>query len=135
MAACSAARRRDVFRSRRTFRAASARSTKIEFTVWADCVEKLRISDAVIFRKEPVKFESQMRSAMRRIELAHERQKANWAEPLAAKSWSVCAGINFSDFAKNGVFQQYRLLFLFRCIVLFLFRCIVREGPVSVLGE
>jgi hypothetical protein len=35
---------------------------------WADCVEKLRISDAVIFRKEPVMLKSQMRSAMRRRE-------------------------------------------------------------------
>jgi len=27
--------------------------------------------------------------------------------PLPQKNWSVCAGINFFDFAKNGVFQQY----------------------------
>lgn len=74
----------------------------------ADCVEKLRISDAVIFRKEPVKLESRMISAMRRIELAHERQMANWAEPFASRNSSRCTDKNFADFAKNGVFQQNR---------------------------
>jgi hypothetical protein len=74
--------------------------------IWADCVEKLRISDAVIFRKEPVKLENRMRSAMRRIELAHERQKANWAEPFASRNSSRCTDKNFAYFAKNGVFQQ-----------------------------
>ena len=49
---------------------------------WADTVEKLQISDVVIFRKEPAIPKSQMRSAMRRSELAHERQKTNLAEPL-----------------------------------------------------
>jgi hypothetical protein len=46
---------------------------------------------------------------MRRSELLHEPQKANLVEPLALKSWSRCTGKNFTDFAKNGVFQQYRL--------------------------
>jgi transposase len=32
--------------------------------LWADCVEKLRISDGLIFRKEPVIPKSQMRFAM-----------------------------------------------------------------------
>lgn len=74
----------------------------------ADFVEKLRISDVVIFRKVPVIPKSQMRFAMRRNDLPHEPQKANLAEPLALKSWSRCTDKNFTDFAKNGVFQQYR---------------------------
>jgi hypothetical protein len=60
----------------------------------------------VIFRKEPVKPKSQMRSAIRRSELAHERQKANLAEPLASNISSRGTDKNFADFAKNGVFQQ-----------------------------
>lgn len=56
-----------------------------EFTLSADFVEKLRILDAVIFRREPVKPKSQMRYAMSGSELAHKRQKANLAEPLASK--------------------------------------------------
>ena len=51
---------------------------------------------------------SQMRSAMRRSELPHERQKTNLAEPLASKSWLRRTGKNFIDSAKNGVFQQYQ---------------------------
>jgi hypothetical protein len=46
---------------------------------------------------------------MRRNDLPHELQKANLAEPLALKGWSRCTDKNFTDFAKNGVFQQYRL--------------------------
>jgi len=46
---------------------------------------------------------------MRRSELPHEQKKTNLAEPLASKSWPRCTGKNFSDFVKNGVFQQYRL--------------------------
>jgi hypothetical protein len=72
----------------------------------ADTVEKLRISDVVIFRKEPVIGKSQVISAMRRSELPHERQKTNLAELLASKSWSRRTGKNFTDFAKNGVFQH-----------------------------
>lgn len=72
-------------------------------------VEKLRISDVVFFRKEPVIRKSQMRSAMRRSELPHERQKTNLTEPLGSKSWLRRTDKNFTDFAKNGVFQQYRL--------------------------
>ncbi len=83
--------------------------------LWADCVEKLRISDAVIFRKEPAIPKSQMRSATRRSELGYEWQKTNLAEPLASKSWLRRTGKNFADFAKNGVFQQYRLLEAIRC--------------------
>jgi hypothetical protein len=49
---------------------------------------------------------SQMRSVMRRSELAHERQKTNLAEPLVSKSWLRCTDKNFADFAKNGVFQH-----------------------------
>ena len=49
----------------------------------ADCVEKHQISGIVIFRKEPAIQKSQMRSAMRRSELADERQMASLAEPLA----------------------------------------------------
>lgn len=82
--------------------------------VWADCVEKLRISDAVIFRKEPAIPKSQMRSATRRSELGYEWQKTNLAEPLASKSWLRRTGKNFADFAKNGVFQQYRLILVIR---------------------
>ncbi len=58
---------------------------------------------------------SQMRFAMRRSELPHERQKANLAEPLALKNWSRCTDKIFTDFAKNGVFQQYRLVRGLRC--------------------
>jgi hypothetical protein len=43
---------------------------------------------------------------MRRSELPHERQKNNLAELLASKSWSRRTGKNFTDFAKNGVFQH-----------------------------
>jgi hypothetical protein len=43
---------------------------------------------------------------MRRIELAHELQMANWAEPFASRNSSRCTDKNFADFAKNGVFQQ-----------------------------
>jgi hypothetical protein len=57
---------------------------------------------------------SRMRSAIRRSELPHERQKTNLAEPLASKCWSRCTDENLSDFAKNGVFQQYRLTANFR---------------------
>ena len=46
---------------------------------------------------------------MSRSELPHERQKANLAEPLASESWWRPKDKNFTDFAKNGVFQQYRL--------------------------
>lgn len=92
-----------------SIRAASARSMKIQFTGWADFVEKLRISDVVIFRKEPVRPKSQMRFAMTHSEQPHERQKANLAEPLASKTWSRCTDKNLTDFVKNGVFQQYRL--------------------------
>ena len=77
-----------------------------ECPVSADCVEKLRILDAAIFRKEPLMPKSQMRSVMRRSELAHERQKTNLAEPLVSKSWLRCTDKNFADFAKNGVFQH-----------------------------
>ncbi|MEP3557994.1 MAG: hypothetical protein ABJN03_15910 [Ascidiaceihabitans sp.] len=45
---------------------------------------------------------------MRRSELPHDRQKSNLAEPLASKSWSRCTGKKFTDFVKNGVFQQYQ---------------------------
>lgn len=76
---------------------------------WADSVEKLRISDVVIFRIEPVMPKSPMRFAMRRSELPHERHKASLAEPLAVKSWSRCTDKNLTDSAKNGVFQRYRL--------------------------
>ena len=72
-----------------------------------DFVEKLRFSDVVIFRKEPVIPKSQMRFAMRRRELSHKRQKTNFAEPLVSKSWLRRADKNFTDFAKNRVFQQY----------------------------
>jgi hypothetical protein len=75
----------------------------------ADCVEKLRISDGLIFRKEPVIPKGQMRIAIRRSELPHEPQETNLAEPLTAKGWLRCTDRNFTDFAKNGVFQQYRL--------------------------
>ena len=74
-----------------------------------DCVEKLRILDAAIFRKEPLMPKSQMRSVMRRSELAHERQKTNLAEPLVSKSWLRCTDKNFADLAKNGIFQHNRL--------------------------
>jgi len=53
-----------------------------------------------------------MRFAIRRSDLPHEPQKANLAEPLALNSWSRCTDKNFTDFAKNGVFQQYRLISL-----------------------
>ena len=49
---------------------------------------------------------SQMRSVMRRSDLAHERQKTNLAEPLVSKSWLRCTDKNFADFAKTGVFQH-----------------------------
>ena len=58
---------------------------------------------------------SQMRSVMRRSELAHERQKTNLAEPLVSKSWLRCTDKNFADFAKNGVFQHNRLVAAVRC--------------------
>ena len=78
------------------------------FDILADFVEKLRFSDVVIFRKEPVIPKSQMRFAMRRRELSHKRQKTNFAEPLVSKSWLRRADKNFTDFAKNRVFQQYQ---------------------------
>ena len=81
----------------------------------ADCVEKLRISDVVIFRKEPMIPKSQMRFTMRLSELSHERQKANLAEPLASENWSHCTNKNSTDFAKNGVFQQYGRIPDLRC--------------------
>jgi hypothetical protein len=83
---------------------------------WANCVEKLRILDAAIFRKEPVKPKSQMISAMRRSELMHEGQRANLPEPLASKIPSRRTDINFADFAKNGVFQHNRLTADLRCV-------------------
>lgn len=43
---------------------------------------------------------------MRRSELAHERQEANLAEPLASKSWLRRTGKNFAANSKNGVFQH-----------------------------
>ena len=45
---------------------------------------------------------------MRRNELTHEHQKANLAEPLASKSWLRPTAKNFTDFAKNGVFQHHQ---------------------------
>ena len=45
---------------------------------------------------------------MRRRELSHKRQKTNFAEPLVSKSWLRRADKNFTDFAKNRVFQQYQ---------------------------
>ncbi|MEO1139312.1 MAG: hypothetical protein AAFW87_07640 [Pseudomonadota bacterium] len=45
---------------------------------------------------------------MRRSELPNKRQKSNLAEPLVSKSWSRCTGKKFTDFVKNGVFQQYQ---------------------------
>ena len=86
---------------------AAVRRVWCERQVRADFVEKLRISDVVIFRKEPMIAKSQMRFSMRRSELPHERQKSNLAEPLASKSWSRCTGKKFTEFVKNGVFQQY----------------------------
>ena len=74
----------------------------------ADFVEKLRISDVVIFRKEPVRPKSRMRFSMRHSEQPHERQKANLTEPFASKTWSRCTDKNLTDFVKNGVFQQYQ---------------------------
>ena len=58
---------------------------------------------------------SQIRFAIRHSELPHERQKANLAEPLVLKIWTRCTDKNLTDFAKNGVFQQYRLLEAIRC--------------------
>lgn len=56
-----------------------------ERLVSAHCVEKIRISDVVIFRKETVMPQIQMKFVTRRNELPHERQQANWAEPLASE--------------------------------------------------
>jgi hypothetical protein len=50
------------------------------YEIRADTVEKLRISDVVIFRKEPVIGKSHVISAMRRSELPHERQKTDLAK-------------------------------------------------------
>jgi len=85
---------------------AAVRNQCSERQLSADCVEKLRISDVMIFRREPEIGKSQVISAMRRSELPHERQKTNLAELLASKSWSRRTGKNFTDFAKNGVFQH-----------------------------
>jgi hypothetical protein len=74
----------------------------------ADFVEKHRISDVTIFRKKPVIPKSQMRFAMRRSELPHERQKANLAKYLSLQNWWRYTEKNFNDFAKDGVFEQYR---------------------------
>lgn len=57
-----------------------------------------------------MKPKSQARSAIRRIKQAYERQKANLAEPPASKTSSRGKAKNLADFAKNGVFQQYRLV-------------------------
>ena len=56
-----------------------------------------------------------MRSFVRRRELAHERRKANLAEPLATKSLSVCTAKNSPIRAKNGVFQHYQRRAVIRC--------------------
>ena len=63
-----------------------ANSDELQASWWADCVEKLRISDVAVFRKRPAIRKSQMRFANRRCELLDERYKANLAEPLASKS-------------------------------------------------
>ena len=78
------------------------------YAIWADCVEKLRISDVASFRKEPVIRKSQMGSAKRRSELPHERHKTNLAKPLASKCWSRRTDKNFTDFAKNRVLNSIR---------------------------
>jgi hypothetical protein len=49
MTASPAARRHRVFRSRRNFCAASARSEKFKFTGWADFVEKLFLDRRMIY--------------------------------------------------------------------------------------
>lgn len=72
----------------------------------ADTVEKLRISDITIFWQKLIMTIGQMKSFMRRSELAHERQETNLAEPLATKSWSPCAARYFIDRVKTGVFQH-----------------------------
>ena len=92
-------------------------SNRSEGLEGADCVEKLRILDAAIFRKEPLMPKSQMRSVMRRSEMAHERQKTNLAEPLVSKSWLRCTDKNFADFAKNGVFQHNQPKILIFCLI------------------
>lgn len=81
---------------------------------------------------------SQMRFAMRRSELLNERQKANLAEPLALKRWSRCTDKRFTDFANNGVFQQYRLFPTFVCkghkCQLFSFQVRSSTSSVTILG-
>ena len=52
-------------------------------------------------------------SSIGRSKLAHERQKTSLAEPLASKGRLHCTGKNFTDFVKNGVFQQYPPLLFF----------------------
>ena len=68
-------------------------------------VEKLRISDVVIFRKKPVKPQSQSRSAMKRSALPHERQKTNLAESPCFEKLVAPYGQKFIDFAKREFFN------------------------------
>jgi hypothetical protein len=70
--------------------------TVSERLVWADFVEKLRNSDIAIFGQKPIILRNQVRSFVRRRELACERRKANLAEPLATKSSSSCKAKKFA---------------------------------------
>jgi hypothetical protein len=46
-----------------------------------------------------------MGSFMRDEELAHERRKADLAEPLATKNWSICTVKKFVDLAEKQNFS------------------------------
>jgi len=112
-AACaprSAMRRKRSLHRLGLFPAADIHDDCGERQVRADFVEKLRNSNISIFGQKPIIPRSQMRSFVRRRELAHERRKARLAEPLATKSLSACMAKKFADLSQKRSFSTQSAL-------------------------